>query len=75
MNYSNSHQTSRKKKGHGHKYQRKQLICPICKYRIIDEGINTSSALHVMEDDDQWEGDYYTKCHRCNAEVGVKKIE
>lgn len=67
--------TKTNKKSRGHKYQRKRLRCPKCEYRIIDEGINTTSLLHVMEEGDSWEADYYTKCHNCKSEIGLKKIE
>ena len=75
MNASKSYQRNKTKKAQSHMYPRKRINCPICKYRIIDEGIETTSALHIMEDGDLWDGDYYTKCQRCNANIGIKKIE
>jgi hypothetical protein len=41
----------------------------------MDENVNTSSELRVMEDGVTWEADYYPKCQVCKAEIGVKKIE
>ncbi len=55
--------------------QRKRLSCPRCNYRVIDEGIGTSSELHIMKDCESWNADYYTKCGHCKAEIGVRKIE
>jgi ssDNA-binding Zn-finger/Zn-ribbon topoisomerase 1 len=56
-------------------YKRKRVKCPKCGARLMDENINTSSVLHVMEEGVHWEADYYPKCKVCKAEIGVRKIE
>lgn len=68
--------TVKRMKPFGHKYQKKRLPCPACGFgRLIDAELNTHSELHVMEKNDPWKADYYTKCYHCKAEVGLRKIE
>ena len=75
MNVDKSSHENKSKREHNHKHQRKRISCPVCKYRIIDEGIGMTSTLHIMEEGDVWEGDYYTKCQKCNAEIGIRKTK
>ena len=75
MTAKEHHQTTKHRKSKNNRYLRKRLSCPICEYRLIDEGANTQSALHVMEENDSWYADYITKCQKCNTEIGLTKIE
>ncbi len=52
---------------------RKKLKCPLCKKRVIDAGPTVKSEVRVVEPDENWEADYYTKCRCCKNEIGLKK--
>jgi len=52
----------------------KQLICPNCGSRLIDEGINTDTELWVVSEENDFEADYYAKCRTCKHEIGIKKL-
>jgi len=75
MNLSAEFRSNTRKKSKYHVYQRKRVECPKCGSRPMDESINISSELHVMEDGVPYEADYYPKCKVCKAEIGVKKIK
>ena len=54
--------------------RRKQLACPNCGSRLIDEGISTDTELWVVNEGSDYEADYYAKCKTCKKEIGIKKI-
>lgn len=54
---------------------RKQLKCPACGRRLIDEAVSNKSEL-VAEENIKvgWEPDYYLKCSLCKRQIGIKKV-
>lgn len=56
--------------------KKRALLCPRCgRGRLMDESVSIKSEAHVIDADDAWPADYYTKCTVCKAQVGVRKIE
>jgi len=51
----------------------KELRCPNCKKRLIDEGSKTESKILIVNDEEDV-ADYYLKCERCKNLIGIKKI-
>ena len=58
-------------------YHRKQdkIPCPNCGFdRLIDTGTNTRSQTYLPDDPGYEDADYYQKCGRCKARIGIRKL-
>lgn len=53
---------------------RKQLECPCCMARLIDENKKTVSKARLVKNFDKEEADYYLKCRKCKKEIAIIKI-
>jgi hypothetical protein len=54
----------------------KELKCPVCGRRIIDEREgDESEAFPVGKEPPGWDPDYCTKCNTCKNEIGIRKIK
>ena len=58
---------------HGLREKRHPILCPVCGRRIMDASWNTRTRLVTPTKGSY--PDYYLKCGRCAAEIGVIKIE
>lgn len=52
----------------------KPIKCPLCGRRLMDENFTSNSQIIINPIDDG-DADYYLKCPKCTAEVGIRKIE
>lgn len=52
----------------------KQLKCPCCGARLLDEAEHSKSEVRVANSKSDWKADYYTKCRRCKKEIGLRKL-
>lgn len=52
----------------------KQLRCPVCNWRLIDEGKYTVSKTKMVIDEKDEISDYYIKCKNCKKNIGIKKL-
>jgi len=53
---------------------KKQLQCPCCNSRLIDEHNKTVSKAKLVMQTDQEIADYYLKCNVCKNEIAIKKL-
>lgn len=51
-----------------------RLNCPRCGRRVIDSDGNVKTELREVTGSTQWQPDYYEKCKKCGAEIGIKKL-
>lgn len=57
-----------------------QMGCPRCGRRILDTENSTKSEVLDLDDKRNeailraWKADYYVKCWKCKAHIGIKKI-
>ena len=55
---------------------RPRLPCPACAFeRLIDTGEFIRSKTYASEDEGYLDADYYQKCSKCKADIGIKRIE
>lgn len=52
----------------------KRVNCPNCGSRVIDAGRDTDTEVHELMQYESWEADYYMKCWKCKAIIGLKKL-
>ncbi|MDF2854653.1 MAG: hypothetical protein K0Q87_504 [Neobacillus sp.] len=52
----------------------KRLKCPNCGARLIDEAEHIKSEVKLVNQSEDWNPDYYTKCWNCKKEIGLKKL-
>ncbi len=59
---------------------KKQMECPKCGRRILDAESSISSEVKDLDDKRNeallrgWKPDYYVKCWKCKAHIGIRKI-
>lgn len=58
---------------------KKKLLCPLCRSRLIDTESTIKSETKAMDfrDNDsmgRWIPDYYLKCWKCKANIGIRKV-
>jgi DNA-directed RNA polymerase subunit RPC12/RpoP len=63
-------------KSHPRERHRSRIPCPSCGFeRLIDTGLHTRSKTFIEGQSGYLAADYYQKCKKCKAEIGIKKIE
>jgi hypothetical protein len=77
MTYESSLLTEKWKKPHlKYQHHHERLSCPACQFeRLIDTGRHTQSQTYVEGQEGYLEADYYQKCRKCKADIGIRKIE
>jgi len=76
MYLSTSHKADKRKSTRSHPHHRKRIPCPACPFeRLIDAGEYIRSKTYAPGDEGYLEADYYQKCSKCKADIGIKKIE
>lgn len=59
---------------------KKEVLCPICRSRIIDAEDGVHTELRVVKPNvtdlsqPTWRPDFYIKCWKCKSEVELRKI-
>lgn len=58
---------------------KKQLLCPQCGRRLMDTETSVKSETRVMDSPkdailEKWIPDYYLKCWKCKARIGIRKV-
>lgn len=58
---------------------KKQLLCPRCGRRLIDTESSVNSETKDMDYQrdailEKWTPDYYLKCWKCKARIGIRKV-
>lgn len=58
---------------------KKKILCPRCGRRLIDTESTVKSEIKDMDSKcetlyDRWVPDYYVKCWKCKAHIGIRKI-
>lgn len=57
-----------------------QVGCPRCGRRIFDAESSTKSEIRDLDDKKNavlsrgWKPDYYVKCWKCKARIGIRKV-
>jgi len=76
MYIATSQKADKRKTTRNRQHYRQRLPCPACEFeRLLDTGQYTHSLTYVAGQVGYLEADYYQKCSKCKADIGIKKIE